>query len=119
MWLVRDEARSSPEAEVEVTTSPDDICSACPHLTCDGCARNGQESETRTSKKDAAVLERLSLSSGDKLRSGELFALVAERFSDGLEDLCSSCRWFALGWCAEGIRSASMTPPASGRSLPT
>jgi len=114
MWLVRDKALSSPNVEVEVTISPDDICSACPHLTSDGCARNGQESETRTGGKDSAVLQRLSLSPGDKLPSGELFALVAEKFAGGIEDVCSSCRWFPLGWCAEGIRSRSMATPVPG-----
>ena len=51
MQLVRDGLASSPDVEVEVTTSPDDICSACPHLQEGKCARDGGDSETRTGKR--------------------------------------------------------------------
>ena len=113
MQLVRDRLASSPDVEVEVTTSPDDICSACPHLQEGKCARDGGDSETRTREKDTAVLARLALSPGDKISSGELFALTAERFSNGIEDLCSLCKWFPLGWCAEGIGRKVMEQPSA------
>lgn len=116
MQRIRHKLIKSPDAEVEVTISPDDICSACPHLEAGCCTRNGEESETRKRRKDADILQRLSLPPGDRLPSAELFALTAERFCDGIEDLCSSCRWFPLGWCAEGIRGRVMTAakPALG-----
>ena len=107
MTSIRDKLLNSPELEVEVNTSPDDICSVCPHLAEDRCARkNG--SEDRTSGKDAVILERLSLSAGDRLPSGKLFTLAAERFGQGIDDLCSNCSWFSHGWCAEGIREKAM-----------
>ncbi len=109
MQRIRRKLIESPDAEVEVTISPDDICSACPHLEADCCTRNGEESEARTRRKDADILQRLSLSPGDRLPSAEIFALTAERFCDGIEELCASCRWFPLGWCAEGIRGRVMT----------
>ena len=112
MWLVRDTLANAPDVEVEVTTSPDDICSVCPHLRDGGCAREGKESETRTRDKDTAVLARLSLAPGDRMPSGGLFALTAERFSNGIEDLCSLCKWFPLGWCAEGIGRKVMEQPS-------
>ena len=108
MWAVRDKLLGSPEMEVEVTTSPDDICSACPHLSAGRCARNGEESETRTGEKDASILRRLALSPGEQIPSRELFLLAADRFAEGLEDVCSSCQWFPRGWCAEGISNTAM-----------
>jgi len=107
MQIVRDKLLSSPG--VEVTTSPDDICSACPHLADGRCSRKGEESETRTRGKDAAILQRLSLSPGDRLPAAELFTLTAERFAHGIEEVCSSCHWFPLGWCEEGIRARAMS----------
>lgn len=108
MQLVHDRLIGSPEIEVEVTASPDDICSACPHRLDERCSKRGEESESRIHVKDAAILSRLSLSPGDRMPAGALFALTAERFSEGIDDVCSSCRWFPLGWCAEGIRNRTM-----------
>ena len=112
-----------PTLEVEVTVSPDDICAACPHLAAGGCSRKG-DSEARISAKDSAVLRRLSLSAGDHLPAGTLFALVAERFSRqsrdpvagqaGISGLCSSCKWYPLGWCEAGIRKSNLGSASPG-----
>lgn len=110
MRQVRDRLLDSPETEAELTISPDDICSACPHLSDAHCAKRGEESESRIRAKDAAILSRLSLSPGDRMPARELFALTAQRFSGGIDDVCSSCRWFPLGWCADGIRTMNMSP---------
>jgi len=101
------------QVEVEVSISPDDICAACPHLADGGCSKK-EDSEARISAKDAEVLRRLSLSPGDRLPEGDLFALVAEQFSAGISDLCSSCKWYPLGWCEEGIQRST-----SNFQLPT
>lgn len=103
MQAVKDRLLDSPAIEVEVAVTPDDICSACPHLADNRCSKK-EDSETRISAKDAEVLRRLSLSPGDRLTAGDLFARVAERCAGGLSDLCSSCNWYPLGWCEEGIK---------------
>lgn len=113
MLQVRDRLLDSPETEVEVTISPDDICATCPHLSNARCAKRDEESESRIGTKDAAILSRLSLSPGDRMSAREVFALTEERFRDGIDDVCSSCRWFPLGWCAEGIKSKTMVRPNS------
>lgn len=109
MHSVCDRLRSTPDLLVEVLDSPDDICASCPHLSSERCARHGDESEGRISRKDAAILRILDLDSGDRLTAGELFALASERFGAvGLGDVCGSCRWFGFGWCEQGIRDRVM-----------
>ena len=108
MQSVKDKLLDST-LEVEVTISPDDICAACPHLTDSRCSKK-EDSEARISAKDAEVLRRLSLSPGDRMSAGDLFALVAERFHAGISDLCSSCKWYPLGWCEAGVREGVMVP---------
>ena len=112
MQAVKDRLLDSPIIEVEVTITPDDICAACPHLAYDRCSKK-EDSETRISAKDAEVLRRLSLSPGDRLPAEDLFALIAERFHAGISDICSSCRWYPLGWCEEGIRTSNIERPTS------
>ena len=111
MYLVRDRLRVSPALDVELLASPDDICAACPHLCGNACIRKDEGSEERMREKDLAVLSRLGFSPGDEVPSRALFGRVAEVFGDGeIGDLCSSCRWYPLGWCSEGLRKRSMSP---------
>lgn len=108
MRQVHDLLRESPETEVKVLTSPDDICSACPHLAHGNCAKNGDESERRISDKDSEILGRLTLSPGSVLSAYKLFSLATEEFGGRMEEVCSSCSWFPMGWCEEGIRARTM-----------
>ncbi len=113
MCRVRDRLLGSPDILVEVTASPDDICAACPHLSNERCSKRDEDSESRIHAKDAAILSRLSLSPGDRMPAQDLFALTGDRFGEGLDEVCSSCRWFPLGWCADGIRNGAMTAGSS------
>jgi hypothetical protein len=114
MWVVRDRLRDSPNLRVKVLDSPDDICAACPHLADGRCRRKDDESEPRVREKDRSILQRLSLAPGDVLPAGKLFDLAAGTFSDGLDEVCSTCRWFPLGWCAAGLRSRVMCGEPGG-----
>lgn len=117
MEAVRRRLRSEPALIVEVLDSPDDICAACPHMSEGHCARNGDPSEGRISRKDNAVLQVLGLAPGDRIAASELFALASERFgATGLRDICGSCRWFGFGWCEQGIRERTMLPASEARS---
>lgn len=85
---------------VKLTTGPDDICSACPKLS-DGC---GTEAGSRVSKKDASVLEMLSLKPGDVISTGEIYDRVATTISENdLSHICKRCKWHSLGYCTEGL----------------
>lgn len=109
-------------AEVQVLISPDDICVVCPYLDGKHCRR-----DENLPVRDRTVLNKLSITPGQVVPAGELFELVVERFRDGLEEICSNCQWFHLGWCEEGIREKarlkdwvdSAVQAASSGFLPT
>jgi len=108
MTALRDRLLYGSPLHVEVLDSPDDICTACPHLSEHGCARKDGESEARVGKKDGRVLARLGLSAGDGMPSDMLLGLVAEEFGDGnIEDICGYCSWYPLGWCSDGLRECA------------
>ncbi len=89
---------------VEVVVEADAICSACPHLKEDACARR-PASEERVSAKDRAVLDVLGIEPGSRLPASELRGRVAERVSvTTLESLCARCGWWGHGYCADGLR---------------
>ena len=56
-----------PEAVVELLTSPDALCAACPHRPTDGCTLNGEDSEQDMREQDGAVLTKLGLKAGDRV----------------------------------------------------
>lgn len=97
-----------PETYVEVTDSPDVICAACPHHQSAGCELNGEGSEEELKAQDHAVLRRLGLEVGARVRWTEVLDRIRSSVQGGdLPGLCGSCRWLALGHCRDGIDALS------------
>ncbi len=109
MAAIHERLRKFPSTVVEVGASPDDICSACPHISGAGCAKGEGDSELHIAEKDAAVLERLFLYPGDTLSAGTLFKRVASEFDGSLAEFCPHCTWMALGYCSDGLRARTMS----------
>ena len=107
MQAILDELRETQGVMIQVTDSPDAICAACPYLLGEACMRDSDGNGI--SSKDKEVLRRLSLAPGDFAMAGEVFARTAEAFAGRLNELCSECSWYVLGFCAEGIRKKALS----------
>jgi hypothetical protein len=93
-----------PSREVRLQAVPDVLCDACPHLSDAGCSLGGAGHEAHMRAQDVDVLRRLGCAEGEVLAWWAVLRLVADavRGSD-LPDICTTCPWLSLGWCAEGI----------------
>jgi hypothetical protein len=93
-----------PDRQIEVIASPDTVCGACPHRQSSGCTLNSERSEEEMVEQDHAVMRRLGLNVGDRLRWGDLLERIGHSVTgDDLPSICGTCRWLPLGYCREGI----------------
>lgn len=100
-----------PAQPLELTTSPDAICGACPNLVDAGCTLGGPDHEAHMRAQDEHVLERLGLETGAVISWTDLRALIATRIrGEDLNTICTTCPWLELGYCAEGVESLRPTP---------
>lgn len=103
MQAVHDLVTTKPHTVIQIVDTPDDICRACLHSGVEGCTSSSESAESRIAQKDRVVIDAISLSPGDTTAVGDALALVRERFAGRLGEICSSCQWYALGWCEEGL----------------
>jgi hypothetical protein len=93
-----------PETLVEVLTSPDVVCGACPHHRAVGCTLKGQESEEEMADQDGVVLGKLGLKAGARVSWREILERISRSVAgDDLPSICGTCRWLPLGYCREGV----------------
>jgi hypothetical protein len=93
-----------PETWIEVLTSPDVVCGACPHQQTSGCTLNGVRSEEEMQDQDRVVLGKLGLEAGSQVRWQEILERIRRSVGgDDLPSICGTCRWLPLGYCREGI----------------
>lgn len=101
-----------PETRVEVITSPDAVCAACPHQLSSGCTLNGERSEDEMKDQDRVVLRKLGLEAGSRVRWRDILDRI--RLSVHGEDLpaiCGTCRWLPLGYCREALEKLHQQHP--------
>lgn len=92
------------ETVVEVLTSPDVVCGACPHQRVSGCTLNGKRSEVEMTNQDRVVLAKLGLKAGRRVPWRDILDRIRQSIrSDDLPSICGSCRWLPLGYCRDGI----------------
>ncbi len=106
MTAVYEALGADPGTRVEIRTSPDRLCSACPNLRGGGCTLGGPDHEAHMRSQDEDVAKRLGLAAGDVVTWAEVLRRVARgvRGAD-LPSICTTCPWLSLGWCAEGIEA--------------
>ena len=93
-----------PETKVKIAVSPDDICSACPHLSNQGCTLKGKGHESHMRQQDMDVLRRLKLKEGEEIRWIEITNRISKNIAtDKLHIICKGCPWLPSGLCAKGI----------------
>lgn len=103
MTAVHTALKADPATRVEVRTSPDRLCSACPNLK-GGCTLGGPAHEAHMRAQDEDVAARLGLSPGDVLPWSDILSRVKRHVRGAdLPGICTTCPWLSLGWCAEGI----------------
>jgi hypothetical protein len=93
-----------PDQLVRVIDRPDEVCSACPHLSPSGCVLNGAGSEDEMSAQDRDVMARLGIKAGDTLPWRSILERIGGAVAGAdLPDICGHCRWLPLGYCREGL----------------
>ena len=105
-----------PSLLIEVRTSPDRLCAACPNLK-GGCTLGGPAHEAHMRSQDEDVVRRLGLRAGGVYPWTDILDRVS-RFVRGtdLPSICTTCPWLPLGWCAEGIELLRQPRDASAAS---
>jgi hypothetical protein len=94
----------NPKVPVRVVVEPDAICAACPNLGPSGCRLRGEGTEAAMRVQDRDVMGRLSIAPGELLSWEEILRRIAATVGSGmLPEICGSCPWLPLGYCAEGI----------------
>ena len=83
--------RKLPETKISLTSSPDDICKACPNLKNNLCGDETQNE--RIVKMDMEVLKKLDTSK--EYCSEELFEKIDEIFNteESVSKICFNCLW--------------------------
>ena len=106
MGAVATELRRNPERLVRVLATPDTFCAVCPHGK-DGCTLGGPGHEANIRLQDESVLERLGIEAGVEMPWHSLVRRLAVHIQGiDLGEICTTCPWLPLGWCAEGIDAA-------------
>ena len=106
-----DELEADPGRPLELITSPDPICQACPNLGPAGCTLGGPDHEDHMRRQDEDVLARLGLTLYTVLPWSAIRSLIAERLvGTDLAPICTTCPWLGLGYCAEGIEALRAAP---------
>lgn len=83
--------RKQDETTVTLTSSPDDICSACPNLI-DNVCENSQQNEAVVSM-DMEVLKKIDHS--HEYNAMKLFEIIDEIFNtkESVSRICFDCKW--------------------------
>jgi len=124
MSAVHSALARDPGTRVEIRTSPDTLCDACPNLRrgkggagpggAGGCTLGEPDHEPHMRAQDEDVARRLGFEAGQVATWGEILARVADRLRGrDLPGICTTCPWLALGWCAEGIERLREGHPPS------
>ena len=101
-----------PDRLVRLVTSPDPICHACVNLRNGGCTLGGEDHEAHMRAQDEDVLARLGLALDGVYpwRTIRNRIRLSVRGTD-LPDICTTCPWLDLGFCAEGIEALRAQAP--------
>ena len=88
--------RKGIEEELKLTAEPDEICTACPNLSDNGCELD----DNRVVSKDEALARALGLETERIYSAAELLRTVEKNLTAEIfEDSCHNCEWYAQGLC--------------------
>jgi len=95
-----DRLEAEPDQEIQIVTSADDVCVACPHLDDGDCVRP----EQKVDEIDGRVLDQLGIADGDKLSWSTVLQIIDKKVqSSALGTICDGCRWVDLNYCTNGL----------------
>lgn len=92
----------NPDSLIEVLTSADDACAACPHGSPDGCRSAIDGPEQAVKELDRAVLDLLGIGPGIH-RASDLHARLARAEHEAVHKTCQACSWYGKTNCQELI----------------
>lgn len=96
----------NPGTIIQVVTSPDSICDACPHLLDGICNKGGNpQSEVKKNKLDSQILQLLGIQEGRRITVENIFSLIEEEVTpDVLHEVVKSSEWTQYGILSSSIR---------------
>jgi hypothetical protein len=100
MTQVYNQLREKPDTTIALIVGADDLCACYPTNAVSHCHNQS------VMERDAAVLERLGLQTGDVLQWQVILHKVRANIApEHLEELCHTCHWRAFGVCETGVRT--------------
>ena len=91
--------------EFTLTTSPDDICGACPHGQASECTLHSRNNEAHIMEQDLRVLNALGYSDGDTTNWSSLVQRIGQSITpDDLDTICGGCPWLPMGMCKTALQ---------------
>lgn len=104
MTAIKKALWKDPFTSVEILTSPDDICAACPNLKEGACHLRNRPNEEEMKRQDLDVAGRLKLEAGKSYTFKDLMGRIRDRIDPSdLNSICGSCLWLPSGVCAKAI----------------
>jgi hypothetical protein len=98
MSAVHERLRSAPNTQIVLVEGPDDLCACFPQDQVYHCEN------VTVHNRDALILERLGLRSGETWAWGEIQERIAVRVvPEDVPRWCSSCPWLPYGVCEKGV----------------
>lgn len=104
------EKLNSCDLLIEVTNTPDCICTACPRLEIiDSQSENakisliGCEVETKVKMLDRKVADSLGIYFGKHYLYSEILKKLKYIDEEKFDNICSECQWYSLGYCKKRI----------------
>jgi len=84
--------QDDPERVLTVVDDMDDVCEVCPLKRPDGCGRAADAAAQNRKLRswDAAILKRLGLRAGDRIKARELEERIRQRIPD-IGEICVNC----------------------------
>jgi hypothetical protein len=100
MTHVYNQLREKPEVTITLIEGADDLCACYPLNEVSHCQNQ------LVMERDAAVLERLGLQTGNTLEWQDILHKVRANIApEHIEVLCHTCQWRAYGVCETGVRT--------------
>ena len=95
-WLWNSSYAQKKERKVMLVSGPDQVCSACPNLTADGCSLE----DDQVVGKDIRLAQALQLETQKVYAVSGLLAQVSQNLTEDIfETSCKKCDWYEMGLC--------------------
>lgn len=104
MTSIVEQLNSKPNCKIRILNQTDCICDRCPQKIDVEEKAFACESEAKVMRLDSEVINVLQLEVDGVYEYSELKKRISENLtSKSFARICSTCQWYSLGYCREGL----------------